>query len=505
MFLLASSFWHLPSVISDPQFFPVSVHPVQYVPMHLPHDPAAAWAAEIPDSTAIRAADATWTWRDLHAAVNRAAGWLDRSAPEGAVVVLQGWNEPAFIALREAIYRTGRTYAAVSPQATEEEVRHVLRLTGAAVFLRAGDLPTHGIDAVPFDEPFQGPAVDVPDRRAQARTLLLTSGTTGLPKACVRPVKADLVRMESMVRNFNLRPEQTHLTATPLYHSGPTIFQRTHLALGSTTVLHRKFYAEDVWDAVAAGDANTAFFVPTHFHRLLRDDTGVSADRIETWWMAGAPASSALKERVIERIGPGRLWEFLGSSETGTMAIMPPDGHLAHRGSVGKPPAGVEVRIVDEAGNDLPPNEIGTLYVRSGMLMTGYLGDDAPAAQWRDGFLSVGDLGYVDAEGYVYLADRRTDLIISGGVNVYPAEVEAVLEAHPHIHEACVVGEPDEEWGSRVVAVIVESESVSDDDILAFVRQRLSPAKRPKRIVRRSALPHNAIGKPLRSEVRKEI
>jgi acyl-CoA synthetase (AMP-forming)/AMP-acid ligase II len=465
-------------------------------------DPIAAHAANRPQAPAIWYSDAAWTWARMESLVRSAATFFDATLAPGATVIVQGWNHPNFIALREAVYRTGRTFGALSPTAVDAEIAHVLQLTGAGLFLRAPEMQPTEAAATPWDVPFLQPPEEAPVRREQANTLLLTSGTTGVPKACLRPVAADAVRMQSMVRVFNLSAAQHHLVAAPLYHSGPSIFQRTHLALGSTTSLLPKFDPAAIWRHVAAGHAQTAFFVPTHYHRLLRFDTGAPADRVDTWWIAGAPASADLKERVIKRLGEGKLWEFLGSSETGTVAVMPPGEHLRRRGSVGRPPPGVSVRILDEAGNDLPVGEVGLIYVKSAMLMDGYLGPDRRQAMWHEGFLSVGDLGRLDDDGYLYLSDRRTDLIISGGVNVYPAEVEGVLLAYPGVQEAAVVGEPDEEWGARVVAVIA-GERVDREALSAFLEARLSAAKRPRRIEIWPALPHNAIGKPLRAEVRR--
>lgn len=469
----------------------------------LPADPIAHHAAAAPEAIAIHFGDERYTWRALEEQMRRAAAFLDGAAPAGATIVVQGWNHPYFILLREAVFRTGRTFAAVSPAATDVELGHVLRLTGAVAFLRGPDLHPTAHPHAAWGEAFTGSARAAPDRRAQANNLLLTSGTTGLPKGCLRSVAADATRMQSMVAAFGLRPDQTHLVATPLYHSGPSIFQRTHLALGSPLYLTAKFDPAQVWRLAAEGAANTAFFVPTHYHRLLRSDPGLTTDNIETWWIAGAPAGTPLKEAIIGRIGAGKLWEFLGSSETGTVSIMPPADHLRKRGSVGKPPPGVEVRIFDDEGRELPAGETGLIYVKSGMLMAGYLGADAPQAQRRGDYLSVGDLGRLDDDGYLYLSDRRTDLIISGGVNVYPAEVEAALLSFPGVHEAAVVGEPDEEWGARVVAVV--SGAIDLEGLQRHLGDRLSPAKRPKRIEVWPALPHNAIGKPLRSEVRKTL
>jgi long-chain acyl-CoA synthetase len=468
--------------------------------MNLPSDPIAHFATERPRGAAVHFEGETLTWRGLDERTARACGFVESESPRGSIVVVQGANHPDFIALREAVFRTGRTFAAVSPSASEEELVHVLRLTNAYLFLRSPHMPATPVPHLDWSDAFAGRPVRAGERRAEAKTLLLTSGTTGLPKACMRPVAADEARMASMVQSFGLHPSQTHLVATPLYHSGPTIFQRTHLALGAELYLASRFDPAEVWAHAAAGHAATAFFVPTHYHRLLRHDTGAPADRIETWWIAGAPASPALKSALIGRLGKGKLWEFLGASETGTVAVMPPADHLRKEGSVGKPPPGVEVRILDEAGNVLRTGETGLIYARSEMLMSGYLGSDAPHAMWNDGYLSVGDLGRLDEDGYLYLSDRRTDLIITGGVNVYPAEVEAVLLAYPGVHEAAVVGEADEEWGQRVIAVVAGELDV--DQLTDHLRERLSPAKRPKRVEVWPALPHNAIGKPLRGEVR---
>jgi long-chain acyl-CoA synthetase len=481
-----------------------------------PSDPIAHHAANRPGEIGLHFESERFTWAALEESVRRASAFLDDTLPAGATVLLQGWNDPLFIILREAIYRTGRAYGAISPQASAKEIDHLLRLTQADLFLREADGQPHnagnsGPKTLDWRTPLSRAPRQITDRRDQARTLLFTSGTTGLPKACVRPVSADQSRIESMVKTFRLRAEQNHLVATPLYHSGPTIFQRTHMALGSTTFLDRKFNPEAVWQHAAAAEAHTAFFVPTHYHRLLHADSGLPAQNIEAWWIAGAPASAALKQRIIQRIGPGRLWEFLGSSETGTMAVMAPEEHLARPGSVGKPPPGVSIRILDETGAAMPAGETGLIYVFNHMLMAGYLGEDGSAALWTDGYLSVGDIGHLDADGYLYLSDRRTDLIISGGVNVYPAEVEAVLESYPGIHEACVVGTGDEEWGARVVAVLVADASFHPEDpgavdaFAAFLRTELAPAKRPKHWEFWNEIPHNAIGKPLRTEVRRRL
>lgn len=472
--------------------------------MLLPTDPIASFVSSIPNGIAISFGDRSVSWRELDDLTQRAATYLDLNAPENAIILLQSWNAPEFISLREAVYRTGRIFGAISPAAPDAEVAHVLALTNAALFFRSPSI-SGSIPAIHLGDAFQPLAKMVPDRRTNARTLLLTSGTTGLPKACLRPVSADFTRMQSTIASYGLHAGQKHLVATPLYHSGPSIFQRTHMALGSTTFLDEKFNAAKVWGHVARGEANTAFFVPTHFHRLLRDDPGTPAEYIQTWWMAGAPAAPALKESVIRRMGEGKLWEFLGSSETGTVSVMPPAGHLAHRGSVGQAPKGVDIRIYQDDGTPCSPGEIGLIYVKSGMLMQGYLGADAPAALWRDGYLSVGDLGYLDTDGYLYLSDRRTDLIISGGVNVYPAEVEAAILAFPGVQAAAVIGEPDAEWGATLTAVIAEFHPLDLEALRNHLKIRLAPAKRPKRVVVWPEIPHNAIGKPLRGEVRKII
>jgi acyl-CoA synthetase (AMP-forming)/AMP-acid ligase II len=242
--------------------------------------------------------------------------------------------------------------------------------------------------------------------------------------------------------------------------------------------------------ASAAMDATVAFLVPTQVERLVALGAPL---RLRALVVAGAPFPPATRRRVLELLGPGRLWEFYGSSETGTISVLPPGAQeraLDEPGFVGWPPPGVEVRAEAD----------GELFVRAETVMRDYLGADS--ATCRDGFLSVGDLGRVTADGGVVLVDRKHDTIITGGVNVYPAEVERAIAEHPSVAGAVVCSLPDAEWGEIVVALVAGD--VTEEALRAFLRERVAAYKIPKRMlfVAPGDLPVGASGKPLRRAAR---
>jgi acyl-CoA synthetase (AMP-forming)/AMP-acid ligase II len=247
--------------------------------------------------------------------------------------------------------------------------------------------------------------------------------------------------------------------------------------------------------------------VPTQVERLLAlpDEVRAAADlsSVRAWIVAGAPFAPATKRRLLGWLGPGRLWEFYGSSETGTITVLPPAAQPGGPGSVGWPPAGVNVRLLDEAGAEVGPGVTGEVYVASPAVMRGYLSD--PANQ-RDGHVSVGDLGRWEPDGSLTLVDRKHDLIISGGVNVYPAEVERALGEHPDVAGAVVTGVPDPDWGERVVALVAPRPGAHLDaaTLYGFLRPRIATFKLPKQFAFCSLdeLPLGPSGKPLRRVAR---
>ncbi len=334
------------------------------------------------------------------------------------------------------------------------------------------------------------PGPSAPDG-AFGGTLLFTSGTTGRPKGCLRTPEAEAARARELMATYRLSRDDVHLIVCPLAHSAPGIFLRAARAAGARTILLPRFDARGFLADVARFRASVFFLVPTQVERLLAlpDAERAAADlsSVRAWIVAGAPFAPASKRRLLEWLGPGKLWEFYGSTETGTVTVLPPEAQPGPPACVGWPQPGTDLRVVDPTGahEDVTPGEVGEIYVRGPAVMTAYLEGDQ---QTRLGdHLSVGDLGRVLPDGALVLVDRKHDLIITGGVNVYPADVERALCEHPDVAGAVVTGVPDPDWGERVVALVAPRPDAAAPPtaatLLAFLHARIAAYKIPKQLV----------------------
>jgi long-chain acyl-CoA synthetase len=347
--------------------------------------------------------------------------------------------------------------------------------------------------------------------------MLYTSGTTGRPKGVRRPLlefPPELmmsVLRQTLAQHLELEPgDEVHLAVGPLYHSAPCVHALLALNLGHAVVVSEHFEPEDALGLIQRYGVTNAFMVPTMFHRMLnlpaevRDRYDVSS--LRQVYHSAAPVPVDTKRRMLEWWGPV-LYEYYGSTESGPVVVARPDDWLAHPGTVGRAVEGVEVKIFDEAGAELPPGEPGLIYAR-GQAGFEYHGDPAKTASSMLGdFYTPGDIGHLDEDGWLYMSDRRTDLIISGGVNIYPAEIEAALLQHPAVGDVAVIGVPDEDWGQSVVALVEPAEgAVPDEDLaaalLAHCEPRLARLKHPRRIEFRGSLPRTPSGKLSRGRVR---
>jgi long-chain acyl-CoA synthetase len=295
-------------------------------------------------------------------------------------------------------------------------------------------------------------------------TLLYTSGTTGRPKGVLRPPRAaqpppgptGAAGVAMLRRAAGELAGGTHLVAAPLYHSGPNTYCEGAVLLGADVVLQDRFDAEELLRAVERERVVSTFLVPTHFVRLLRLPEAVRRAHdlasLRLVVHGAAPVAVDVKRRMIEWLGPV-LYEFYGGTEGGGVGISSEEW-LAHPGSVGRPGPGLEVHVLDADGRPCAPGAPGDVYFRTGTPFE-YKGDPGKTAEGRRGDLfTLGDVGFLDADGYLHLCDRRADVIITGGVNVYPAQVEAVLAQHPAVADCCVVGVAHPEWGEQVRAVV---------------------------------------------------
>ncbi|GII76365.1 long-chain acyl-CoA synthetase [Sphaerisporangium rufum] len=363
------------------------------------------------------------------------------------------------------------------------------------------------------------PATAPPDRSAGA-VMWYTSGTTGFPKGVQRrlgdappeQVAAMGVRFAAAVCDLR-SGDDVHLVTSPIYHSAPCAHVQLALNLGHTLVIAPRFDPEVILDLVARHQVTNALMVPTMFHRMLRLPESVrrryDVSSLRQVVHTGAACPVAVKQAIMDWWGPV-LYEYYGSTEATIAFAAKPLEWLARPGTVGRPAPTFEVRILDDDGAELPPGEPGLVYVRSPLTAFEYRKDPArTAAGMRGDWYAPGDIGYLDAEGYLFLCDRRTDLIVSGGVNIYPAEVEAALLEHPAVADVAVIGEPDEEWGHRVVALVQPAAGLTGGpalttELLAHCAPRIARFKHPRVIVYRDELPRTPTGKLSRRTVRED-
>lgn len=489
-------------------------------------EPVGFWEHAAADPGRVAVVDvegAETTFGELAAWSDRlAAGLLERGLGHGDRVAVVLRNHPAFLAVHLAAAQAGLRVVPVNWHLTAAETAYILTDSGATVLVTGTGLTATAGEAadlagLPADRRFtvgtdltalEGDGDLDPARRRLGGTMLYTSGTTGRPKGVLKPLpdvnpeQALRARMPATKERFGWPDGRgVHLVVAPLYHAAPIGFCTTALHLGHTVVLMDRWTPEACLDLIQRHRVTGSHMVPTMFHRLLalpeqvRRSYDVSS--LDFVIHAAAPCPVHEKHAMIEWFGPV-VYEYYSSSEGGGTSIGPHDW-LDHPGSVGRAWAAAEIRILDDDGAQLPPGEVGGVYIRNDDPFE-YFGDADKTAQSRRGeFFTTGDLGRLDADGYLYLADRRTDLIISGGVNIYPAEVEEVLLAHPAVADVGVIGLPDDDLGRRVHAVVEPAAGVPGGDglateILAFAADRLARYKQPRSLEFRT-LPRTETGK----------
>ncbi len=364
-------------------------------------------------------------------------------------------------------------------------------------------------DAAPTDVSV---APEAADATATAATMIYTSGTTGKPKGAFRRNAADPQQSAAMMKFIGYRPDDIYLTTGPLYHSGPGGFMGSALAMGQTIVLQHKFDPQDWLRLVDAYKPTSTFAAPTPIRMIcnLPEEVKARYDRSSMRVMIAnaAPWSFALKQAYVRDFPPESLFEIYGSTELGVNTILRPEDQMRKPGSCGKESPMVEIRLYDDEGNVVTatgPEATGELYVRSPAVFADYYKQhDKFEEDHRDGFQTVGDIAYRDDEGFLYICDRKKDMIISGGMNIYPAEIESALEGHPDIYEAAVFGIPSDDWGEIVHAVVVKRPGSDLDEatVGSFAREHLASYKVPRSMSWLDELPKTGSGKILKRELR---
>jgi bile acid-coenzyme A ligase len=454
------------------------------------------------DATAITCGAERIGWRDLDGRTNALArDFAGLGVARGDVVMISMPNSIDFFVAVVAAWKIGATPAPLPSTMPTAEFEHYVALANPALVVgraagRRWLSPGH------VGQP-TGSTDSLPDVVPPAWKIAATGGSTGRPKLVVADRSGTFADKDAGI--WLMRPDDTQLVCGPLYHAGPFMMSILGLCLGQQLVVLPRFDAAAALDAIAAHQVTWLCVVPTMMARMLSQlGTEESEHRLQSLrclWHLGAPCPAWLKRRWIGLLGPERIMELYGGTEAQAMTAIRGDEWLARPGSVGRPFYG-EIKVVDEAGQMAAPGAVGEILMRPpdrhGTKYR-YLGAEPSV---RDGWDTLGDLGWLDADGYLYIADRRTDLIVTGGANVYPAEVEAAIEALPGVDSSVVVGLPDGDLGQRVHAVISADRGVTADGILAQLSHSLVRYKVPRSIEIVAYPLRDEAGKVRRSEVR---
>jgi fatty-acyl-CoA synthase len=341
------------------------------------------------------------------------------------------------------------------------------------------------------------------------KTIVYTSGTTGKPKGAERTTATPfMIFVTTSVYEFGLKHSDVHLTVCPLYHSAPIVFMVLQLVLGATNVIMPKFNAEEMLSLIEKYKITSTFIVPYMVIELLSQPESVikkyDLSSLKTVICAAAPLSPEHKRRFQKRFG-NILYEFYGATETGINTILKPEDIPQKAESVGRVLPYNKIKILDEHKKSVPVNTEGEIYIKNPFLMNGYYKKDGDTKRsMHRGYLSVGDVGRIDADGFLYITDRKSDMVISGGVNIYPQEIENVLLNHPAVKYAAVIGVPDEKWGERLKAFIVKKEEMNTtiEELVLYLRDRIASFKVPKEWEFVDSLPITPSGKILKRTLR---
>jgi long-chain acyl-CoA synthetase len=490
------------------------------------------WVAAVgPDGTAHTAGD-------LLARVNQLThGLRERGLRPGDGLASLVPNGIAALEVYLAALQSGWYLTPVNWHFTVPEIAYILRDSEAKVFFAherfaaaaAGAADEAGIPAsgriscgtipgfTPVERVRDGRPPEMPGDRTAGTTMHYTSGTTGRPKGVRRQLSGlspdeagELSSLLPQLFGVTPGPPNVHLVTSPHYHTAVSVFGGASLMMG-----HRLVYM-DGWDAeralalVEEHKVTNTHMVPTHFTRLLAlpEQTRQRYDVSSMRWIlhAAAPCPVGVKRAMLDWWGP-RVYEYYAATEGGGTLATPEDW-LAKPGTVGKPWPITEVMVADEYGDNCPPGVPGTVYMRSDLTDFVYKGDPAKTqAARKNGFFTVGDIGYLDEDGYLFLCDRKADMIISGGANIYPAEIEGEIIMHPQVADVAVFGIPDDEWGESVAAVVQPEAGVPPGpelsaSILASLDGRLARMKWPKRIDFIEEMPRDPSGKLLKRRLR---
>ncbi len=469
------------------------------------------------------------TYRELNGRVNRLArSLLDMGVGKADAVALLVGNRIEHLEIVFALAKIGALAIPLDVKWRALEMGAVLSSLGpVALFLEPGsagefakardEKDLRSLKTISVSEPTYGGLVDRLDEREpevevaedDPFAVLITSGTTGLPKGCVASHRTFVFHCINNAIEKGLGVHDTGLLASPIYFNAGRSFTLGILYFGGTMILHDHFDPLEVLRTIEREKVTYLGAVPTMCERLLQVPNVERYDTSSLRCLAitGGKVHGPVLEELKKYITPN-IYRTYASTDSGQMAISKPRDMDTKPLSAGRPVWCVELRILDDAGSPAAVNQPGEIVCRSPLSTEGYYKNpEATLASFRDGWFYTGDLGYFDEDGYLYVAGRKKDMVKSGGISIYPLEIESVLYHHPDVLEAAVIGVPDAQWGEAIKAVLVmkEGAAVPGEDLIRFCKERLAPYKVPKSVEIVDSLPHTELGKVAKDLLRKRF
>lgn len=469
----------------------------------------ARLAAEEPDRRAVTCTGTSLTRSELDHETNALArAFRDRGVERGSLVTIALPNGLDFVRAAVAAWKLGATPQPLSAALPQAEQAALLELADPALVVGVPDDAAGGRPSIPEGFVADADESPLPPAIASSWKAPTSGGSTGRPKLIVSNEPASAEVLQGYAQLFRMRTGGVHLVAAPLHHNAPFMLAAAALFSGNHVVVMPRFDATETLRLVERHGVDWTFVVPTMMRRIIRlpraEREAFDVSSLRVLLHSAEPCPVWLKQQWIDWLGPDRVYEMWASAEQLAGSMITGTDWLSHRGSVGRLVIG-EIQILDDDGKELPPGEVGEIWLRTGpqgVVPYHYVG--ATARTRADGWETQGDCGWVDEEGYVYLTDRTPDMILVGGANVYPAEVEAALEEHPQVLSCCVVGLPDQEYGN-VVHAIVQSDAPLEPEVLqTFLRRRIASYKVPRSFERVDHPLRDDGGKVRRSQLRAE-
>jgi len=497
-------------------------------------------AASTPDKPALimGSSGEVVTYAELDQRSNQLARlWRDHGLAPGDHVAIFSENNARFMEVMWAALRSGLYITTVNSYLSAEEVAYILEDSGsrslvtttakadvAAEALR--DVPNVSLplligDADPRFEPYVDAISTMPTERLEeepaGEMMLYSSGTTGRPKGIKRPLSGNTIDQGMMIAAllggvFGMDADTVYLSPAPLYHSAPIGFNLGVQSLGGTTVIMEKYDPVEALRLIESHQASHSQWVPTMFVRMLKleeeERRRFDVSSMQVAVHAAAPCPVEVKQQMMDWWGPV-LWEYYAGTELNGFCLVKPEDWLARPGTVGQPLIG-EIHILDEEGDEVPPGEEGTIYFGGGPPYEYHNAPDKTESS-KDpkghGWTTLGDVGYLDDDGWLFLTDRKAFMIISGGVNIYPQEIEDCLIMHPKVADVAVFGIPDDEMGESVLAAVQPAEGVErgpdlEAELRSFTREHIAGYKCPKRYEFLDELPRLPTGKLYKRKLR---